>query len=103
MLDVNSPCYASLHNNVPTSLVRTSLHDWPAGTPDRVPHTVLKQYIEDCARASGVLPLIEFATRVVSVDKDGDSWSVKSVTLNKDESGWRESEKLKVWVIFYMH
>ncbi|KAI1487277.1 hypothetical protein F5X96DRAFT_160478 [Biscogniauxia mediterranea] len=77
------PCYAGLKNNVPTSLLRSSLLRWPKGTEEFIDQGELRKYIEDIARLHGVKDKILFHTRVESVSKpqSGRQWDVVSNTL----------------------
>ncbi|KAI5924147.1 hypothetical protein F4810DRAFT_146400 [Camillea tinctor] len=77
------PCYAGLKNNVPTSLLRSSLLRWPKGTEEFIDQGELKRYIEEIARLHGVIDKILFHTRVERVDKpkNGHQWDVESKTL----------------------
>ncbi|KAI1162323.1 hypothetical protein F5B18DRAFT_624813 [Nemania serpens] len=77
------PCYAGLKNNVPTSLMRSSLLPWPAGTEDFVDQGRMVQYVKDIAKLCHVTEKIKFHTRVESVTKPPGTarWRVKTSTL----------------------
>lgn len=82
------PCYAGLKNNVPTSLMKSSLLAWPEGTEEFIGQDRMVQYLEDIARLHHVTENIQFHTRVEDVRKPAGStrWSVKTSTLRVKES-----------------
>lgn len=86
------PCYEGLKNNVPTSLLTTSLNPFPPGTPDYTTHDVLERYIQDTARKAGVEQLILYDTAVNTVEKKDSVWMVETSTLREG------SEQLRTWV-----
>ncbi|KAK7981663.1 hypothetical protein PG988_003901 [Apiospora saccharicola] len=47
------PCYVGLRNNVPTSLMRSTLLDWPEGSQDFVSQDHLERYIQRLAKHTG--------------------------------------------------
>ncbi|KAF2963648.1 hypothetical protein GQX73_g9922 [Xylaria multiplex] len=77
------PCYAGLKNNVPTSLMKSSLLPWPEGTEEFVDQGRIVQYLQDIARLHHVTENVQFHTRVESVKKVAGSvqWSIKTSTL----------------------
>ncbi|KAI1505632.1 hypothetical protein F5X99DRAFT_367270 [Biscogniauxia marginata] len=91
------PCYSGLKNNVPTSLLRSSLLRWPEGTEDFIDQSELRKYIEDIARLHGVIDKILFHTRVERAFKPENSrqWTVESSTLLTNESS--HSIKKRSW------
>lgn len=70
------PAYIALKNNVSTVEMELSTQKWKPGTEEFVPHHVLAEYIQDTARANGILDVISFDTRVKHVEKRGDKWIV---------------------------
>lgn len=92
------PCYVNLTNNVSTPLLRTTLNDWPEGTPDFVKHNVLKEYIQDTARKTGSEDNTIYGALVTQVSKIGDKWHVTYKTLQEDPQKDRLLEKEEVSV-----
>ncbi|KAI3336589.1 FAD/NAD(P)-binding domain-containing protein [Xylariaceae sp. AK1471] len=89
------PCYAGLKNNVPTSLMKSSLLPWPEGTEEFVNQGHIVQYLQDIARLHHVTENVQFNTRVESVKKPaGDTrWNVETSTLRVEESKFSVSRK----------
>ncbi|KAI1189905.1 hypothetical protein F5B17DRAFT_149924 [Nemania serpens] len=89
------PCYAGLKNNVPTSLMRSSLLPWPAGTEDFVDQGRMVQYVNDIAELCHVTENINFHTRVESVTKPPGTarWRVKTSTLQVKEDTFSVSRR----------
>lgn len=94
------PCYAGLRNNVPTSLMRSTLLSWPEGTPEFVSQVDIEHYVQELARTTGTHDNIRYATSVESVAKkpssssssaDGGAtqWTLKTRTLvrGRDDDG----------------
>ncbi|KAK0670669.1 hypothetical protein QBC41DRAFT_363896 [Cercophora samala] len=90
------PCYKGLRNNVPTYLMESSLGRWPNGTEPVVGQRDVECYIQHLAEAHDVDAHTLFQTRVEEVKKaqDGSKWELRSVTLEKGESGVRFIERL---------
>jgi hypothetical protein len=84
LMRFTSPCYDGLKNNVATTLMRTKLNAWPPGTPEYVSHRILKEYIQDTARKTGVEGLTIFGANVSNLKKSGDEWIITFSTLRKD-------------------
>ncbi|KAF3384477.1 Thiol-specific monooxygenase [Penicillium rolfsii] len=84
------PCYDGLVNNVPTSLLRTTLNAWPQGTPPYVRHDVLKDYIQDTSKKAGVDKATIYGASVTKIYKEGSQWHVAWSSLHED----LESEEL---------
>jgi ACS family pantothenate transporter-like MFS transporter len=82
-----SPCYVGLKNNVGTRLLATTLNPFPLGTPDYVPHNVLKDYIQDTALKTGIDKVTRYNTEVKNLHKSGNKWLLKAVTLHAKTSG----------------
>lgn len=84
------PCYKGLRNNVPTTLMRSTLLKWPEGTPDFVSQDSIDKYIQDLSVYTGVHEHVLFDTTVDSVSKDPDSgkWMVRTRTLRKTGSDY---------------
>lgn len=72
----NRPCYVGLRNNVSTPLLRTTLNAWPEGTPDFVDHSVIKDYIQNTSKKTGVDSVTRWGVRVVDLQKEGAAWKV---------------------------
>ncbi|KAK3990140.1 putative monooxygenase [Cladorrhinum sp. PSN332] len=83
------PCYAGLRNNVPTTLMVSSLLPWPSTAKEFVGQSTVETYIQDLAREHGVNAATLFHTRVDEAGKtpDGSKWEIRSVTLEKSDSG----------------
>ncbi|KAL2132718.1 hypothetical protein VTI74DRAFT_3456 [Chaetomium olivicolor] len=80
------PCYNGLRNNIPTPVMRTTLMDWPDGTPDYITHGQVEKYIQDLAARTGAGDRIHYGTRVESVRKNSDaasSWTIHTQTLRR--------------------
>ncbi|KAJ9148583.1 Flavin adenine dinucleotide binding [Pleurostoma richardsiae] len=78
------PCYSSLMNNVSTGMLQTSLLQWPEGTPASVKHYVLKEYIQDISKTTGVNELTHYDTRVKELKKTDGKWNLVSEELRPD-------------------
>ncbi|TVY19863.1 Flavin-containing monooxygenase ustF2 [Lachnellula arida] len=78
------PCYELLSNNVPTGLMKTTLNSWPPGTEQIVRHNVLAEYIQDTAAKTGVEGITQYNTKVERVEKRGEYWDVRTLTLDAD-------------------
>ena len=78
------PCYAGLTNNVPTSLMRSSLAPWPAGTPSRTSRQDIEAYVQAVSDAYSVTTMTHYHTRVEEIKRasHGQAWSVRTVTLD---------------------
>lgn len=95
-----SPCYDNLQNNVPTRLMRTKLNAWPDGTPDFVPHTVLRDYIQDTARKCGAEEMTIYGARVLRVRKVDSRWEVTwSVLRRGQQQRWKEERHRSVGTV----
>jgi hypothetical protein len=64
--------------------MRTTLNDWPPGTPDYVNHNVLKDYIQETSRKNGVDSLTIFGARVTDLRKNATEWNLTFSTLRRD-------------------
>ncbi|KAK8128517.1 hypothetical protein PG984_009625 [Apiospora sp. TS-2023a] len=63
------PCYVGLRNNVPTSLMRSTLLDWPEGSEDFVSQDHLEKYVQRLAKHTGAQEKTLYDTSVESVHK----------------------------------
>ncbi|KAI0400971.1 hypothetical protein F4802DRAFT_460496 [Xylaria palmicola] len=102
------PCYAGLKNNVPTSLMKSSLLPWPEGTEEFIDQDRIVCYLQSLARLHHVTENVQFHTRVESVTKPaGDGWwNVKTSTLRADENKFaviRKSERFDGVVVASGH
>ncbi|KAL4995061.1 major facilitator superfamily domain-containing protein [Aspergillus recurvatus] len=91
------PCYDGLKNNVSTPLMRVKLNAWPEGTPDFVSHSVMKEYIQDTSRKTGVDDITIYGARVKNVFKQGDSWQVTWSRLEQQDDGFKEEERISIF------
>lgn len=80
------PCYAGLKNNVPLTLMKTTLAEWPPGLEEFDCHRHLDEYIQRTARLTGVGDVAHYDTRVDKVAKSGEKWDVETTT-------WRPSAR----------
>lgn len=84
------PCYAGLRNNVPTTLMRSTITPWPAGTDEFVTHDGVESYIRSIVDAAGIRSRISFDTAVVHVGKapggPPGKWTVRTRTLRRAEA-----------------
>lgn len=81
--------------------MKTTLNDWPPGTPDYVNHHVLKDYIQETSRKNGVDSLTIFGARVTDLRKGARDWDLRFTTLRRDSlnSKVEEQERSLVRVI----
>ncbi|KAI1809477.1 FAD/NAD(P)-binding domain-containing protein [Poronia punctata] len=88
-------CYAGLKNNVPTSLMRSSLLTWPEGTELFIDQGRVVRYLENIADLHHVKEKIRFHTRVESVRKPVGStrWHVKTSTLRVGDDTYSVTRK----------
>lgn len=77
------PCYSGLKNNVPTTLLYSSLRSWPDGTADNVSHWEVERYLQDLGADYGLDDVILYNTRVEEAKKsiDGKRWLLRTITL----------------------
>ncbi|KAI0199548.1 hypothetical protein F4808DRAFT_432005 [Astrocystis sublimbata] len=102
------PCYQGLKNNVPTTLMRSSLLPWPKGTDEFVDQGCMVRYLQDIARLHNLAERVQFHTRVESVMKPaGDArWTVKTSTLLVEENTFsvlKKSESFDAVVVASGH
>ncbi|KAK3374846.1 hypothetical protein B0H63DRAFT_549154 [Podospora didyma] len=89
------PAYAGLKNNIPTNILVSSLGPWPEGTEPIVGQSVVEEYIQTLARNNGVDNITHFHARVEEARKTPTGvWEIRSVSLEKGESGPRLVERL---------
>lgn len=83
------PCYEGLMNNVPTTMMRSTLLNWPEGTPEHVTHLEIETYVQTLSRETGAHAVTLYNTRVEEVIKRTETrnWSLRSRTLNRAENG----------------
>ncbi|KAK8051103.1 hypothetical protein PG993_002488 [Apiospora rasikravindrae] len=83
------PCYVGLRNNVPTSLMRSTLLDWPEGSEDFVSQDHLERYVQRLAEHTGAQDKTLYDTSVESVYKAPRSpqWTVYTRTLTRPAPG----------------
>jgi hypothetical protein len=82
--------------------MRTKLNAWPPGTPDYVSHRVLKEYIQDTAKKTGVDELTIYGANVTNLKKAGDEWVLTYSTLRKDslnDEVPKDHERLLVYIL----
>ncbi|KAJ4415501.1 hypothetical protein N0V82_007303 [Gnomoniopsis sp. IMI 355080] len=92
------PCYEGLMNNVPTRMMRSTLLQWPEGTPDHVTHKDIEKYVQELAHKTGAQDVTLYNTRVEEAIKRPETgkWSLRSRTLKRIEHG-RISFEDKDW------
>jgi cation diffusion facilitator CzcD-associated flavoprotein CzcO len=90
-----SACYYGLKNNIPTSLMNTSLGSYPAGTEEVVGRSVIHEYIKNVFRSTDVDKATLFNTRVEGVSKHiGDgAWIIRTLSLQKSGESVRHVEQ----------
>lgn len=83
------PCYEGLMNNVPTTMMKTTLLQWPEGTPDHVTHHEIETYVQRLSRETGAHDVTQFDTRVEEAVKNASTgkWELRTKTLLKDDDG----------------
>ncbi|KKY34504.1 putative thiol-specific monooxygenase [Diaporthe ampelina] len=83
------PCYEGLMNNVPTTMMRTTLLQWPEGTPDHVTHHEIETYVQRLSQETGAHDVTLFDTRVEEAVKNASTgkWDVRTKTLLKQGDG----------------
>ncbi|KAK7408488.1 hypothetical protein QQX98_009355 [Neonectria punicea] len=89
------PAYAGLRNNVPTSLLYSSLGPWPEGTEDITGHAQIESYLQSLSAEHGVDDVTVFHTRVEDARKsdDGSKWNLTTVSLLKGDGNPRFLER----------
>ncbi|KAI0458376.1 hypothetical protein F5B21DRAFT_24750 [Xylaria acuta] len=102
------PCYAGLKNNVPTSLMKSSLLPWPEGTEEFIDQGRIVHYLQDIAKLHHVTEHVQFHTRVEGVTKPAGNarWTVKTSTLRVEENSFsvlRSSESFDAVVVASGH
>lgn len=93
------PCYEGLMNNVPTTMMRTTLLQWPEGTPDHVTHHEIETYVQRLSRETGAHDVTLFDTRVEEAVKNAATgkWDVRTKTLRKDDDDGKHSFQERKW------
>jgi ACS family pantothenate transporter-like MFS transporter len=79
--------------------MRVKLNAWPEGTPDFVSHSVMKEYIQDTSRKTGVDDITIYGARVKNLIKQGDSWQVTWSRLEQYDDELKEQERKTVGVV----
>lgn len=81
------PCYEGLMNNVPTTMMKTTLLQWPEGTPDHVTHHEIETYVQRLSQETGAHDVTLFDTRVEEAVKNPATgkWDVSTKTLLKND------------------
>ncbi|QIW98661.1 hypothetical protein AMS68_004179 [Peltaster fructicola] len=79
-------CYEKLNNNVPLTLMKNSLADWPEGVPEFVNQRILEEYVQRIAHEHGVHERTQYGVRVENVRKLGKSWEVRTTYRQQDNS-----------------
>ena len=90
------PCYAGLKNNIPTSVLVSSLGPWPEGTEQKISQDLAERYIQGLATLHGVTAVTRVHTRVdeLKASPDGRGWEVRTVSLEKRHGAARLRERL---------
>ncbi|KAK3356891.1 hypothetical protein B0T25DRAFT_141110 [Lasiosphaeria hispida] len=90
-------CYAGLTNNIPTSILVSSLGPWPEGTSLEISQDQAESYIQGLGRNHGVHAVTQYNTRVDEAKKtaDGTKWDIRTVTLEKRAAGSRLIERTR--------
>ncbi|KAK3369540.1 hypothetical protein B0T24DRAFT_580559 [Lasiosphaeria ovina] len=90
------PCYAGLKNNIPTSVLVSSLGPWPKGTEQNISQELAEKYIQGLATEHGVTAVTQLHTRVdeVKTTPDGAKWEVRTVSLEKRHGSAQLKERL---------
>lgn len=75
--------------------MKTTLNDWPPGTPDYVSHHVLKEYIQETSRVNDVDALTIYGARVVDLNKGPaeKQWDLRFTTLRRDSLNSKVEEQ----------
>lgn len=83
------PCYEGLMNNVPTTMMRSTLLNWPQGTPEHVTHREIEKYVQDLAHETGAHDVTMYGTRVEEAIKQPSTgkWHVRTKTLTQSKGG----------------
>jgi ACS family pantothenate transporter-like MFS transporter len=81
--------------------MRTKLNAWLPGTPDFVSHRILKDYIQDTARKTGVEGLTIYGAKVKELKKSGDQWALTYSTLRKDSLNGTHREHERSLVSYF--
>ncbi len=89
------PCYGGLRNNVPTTLMVSSLDPWPPGTAECTTQDVIELYVQTLAADHGVNDVTLYNTRVEDVRKPPGQaqWTVRTLTLVETEGRSRVEER----------
>jgi ACS family pantothenate transporter-like MFS transporter len=66
--------------------MKTSLLEWPTGTPDITTHDVMKDYIQDIARQYNVHDHVRYRTTVLKIEKLEDVWKVTTKSRRRDSA-----------------
>jgi hypothetical protein len=73
--------------------MKTTLNDWPPGTPDYVNHHVLKDYIQETSKKNGVDSLTIYGARVTDLRKGATDWDLRFSTLRRDSLNGKVEEQ----------
>lgn len=83
------PAYKGLKNNVPTSLMHSTLQAWPDGTEDYVNNTLIVGYIRDLADSTGAREHVVLNTSVESIRKEHEEDDKLDSLSGEDAAGKR--------------
>ncbi len=75
------PVYDNMCSRNSTAVMRTTLLNWPPGTPGRMHHSLVLAYLREMARVHGVEERVRYSTRVESVRKEHSpkrGWTVQT-------------------------
>jgi thioredoxin reductase len=64
--------------------MKTSLSEWPVGTPDITTHDVMKDYIQGIAHQYHVDESVRYKTTVQQIEKRGNKWTVHTSAHRRD-------------------
>lgn len=86
-------------NNVPTTMMRSTLLRWPEGTPEHVTHREVEHYVQNLAHKTGAHDVTLYGTRVEEAVKQSDSekWHVRTKTVTQDKATGEIEFEEKEW------
>lgn len=81
--------------------MRVKLNAWPEETPDYVSHSVMRDYIQDTSRKTGVHDITVYGARVKNISKQAETWEVTWSRLEQENNNVKEVEQ--IWVRTAIH
>lgn len=77
--------------------MKTTLNSWPVGTPDFTTHDILKDYIQETSRRTGVEEITKYGARVSNIRKENGRWQLSYSTLDTKDGQIQEQQSVETF------